>query len=365
MFMPDTSFLLPSKRPAIGLPPESRDFVAAMSAIFGARIAGLTASCPLAIFTRKADAEADAVGLGLAQRGVAYVRVDADVAQSEAIVAASVDGDNWRLRTEAASTEDRPILWFRHFEATAIGQQPGDPVLRMYAREQWGTFIIALSQLARTRSINPPHITSKLNRIMQLAIADRIGMRRPRSLVTNDLDRVAEYAEACENGVIIKPLGDHFLEPSPGYLVSLFPRRIGLNQVARAHATRSREPAPVLVQEFIPASREMRVHVVGREVIVFAIHKSAPEDIWIRPNDVTVSAADLPAPVQRQILAYVRAAGLHIAAFDFLLTDSGPPVFLEVNVSGDWRFFEQRAGCTSVTDATVAYLAQAVRTGCV
>jgi glutathione synthase/RimK-type ligase-like ATP-grasp enzyme len=48
-------------------------------------------------------------------------------------------------------------------------------------------------------------------------------------------------------------------------------------------------------------------------------------------------------------------AGLEIGAIDLLSTPDGY-VFLEVNASGSWAWFEQRTGSTVVSDAITAEL---------
>ena len=189
--------------------------------------------------------------------------------------------------------------------------------------------------------VNPIRSSEHLDRLTQLSDAASFGMRTPRTAVTTMPGRSRPGGGNC----IVKTAGHHLLEPEPGALRGLFPQPLDIRRSGEL-----REPAPVLVQQFMAAEYELRVFVVGENVIAYRVEKLDPAQLWVDPEAVSVRPIDIPSELASTLLALSRYWRLQVAAFD-LLAVNGDFVFLEVNVHCDWRWFEHRAGCTAVSDA--------------
>ncbi len=95
-----------------------------------------------------------------------------------------------------------------------------------------------------------------------------------------------------------------------------------------------------MVQEFAPHERELRVYYVHDQVVAaFSVTKATPADPWRAPERVTAALVDPPAAIVAAAEALAAAIPIEFGAFDFLV-DDGTPVFLEVNLAGDWRWLE-------------------------
>lgn len=348
-------FLLEAGVYSCELPGESVDFQSWASKTFGGRFDAGTAGAPwLLILTRADDREADRVGLRLAARGFSYRRIDADSLSAVGLtLGMDPGGANSRLRFGDEALCPPGLVWLRHFDPSAVRAPTADAVAGAYARSEWEHAVRSLLSLEGPGWINRPDAVSALGRVPQLRLADRVGLAVPKTLVTNDPHEVRNFVLSNPRGVVVKVLGDHFVEPEPGKLYGVFPRRITVADLDRVGCARL---APSVYQEYVPHVTEVRATVVGAEVVSAEISKAAPIDVWERPEEISVRPHDLPEQLRRKLVRYLELAGLEYGAFDLLLTEDGRYVFLEVNAIGDWAWLESKNDAIRVTDQMVSYI---------
>lgn len=231
----------------------------------------------------------------------------------------------------------RPIVtWVRHGTTAAVyaqlirgsgaelaGRQRGqgataaDHDTGLLGAECWSRLLEAISAAAMTAlpGGNPRLIT-------QLVDASRHGVRVPRTFVTTDA--AAAAARLPGTRVIAKIPDSRPLTP-------------GSTPTSPEHT------GPVVLQEYIEHSRELRVYYTDGGLTAFDVRKPRPDSIWTEPESVTVTVTTCPPRLADVVRRLATAWGLHYGAFDFLITGSGEPLFLEVNADGDWLWFERRA----------------------
>ncbi|MER7079544.1 RimK-like ATP-grasp domain-containing protein [Saccharopolyspora kobensis] len=288
------------------------------------------------VLARAADMEMNQLSLALAEHDIRMVRIDADRCLDLPLTIYTdtplIEFQRWLLR---------PLLvWRRHFDIDAV---PADPttVHGAYVREQWRAVANWLSCRDDWDRVNSVRVSEHLDRLTQLQDAAAVGLRVPRTAVTTMPGRSRPGGGRC----IVKTAGHHLLEPEPGALRGLFPQPLDIRRSGE-----TREPAPVLVQQYVEADRELRVFVVGERTIGFEVQKLDPAQLWVDPDSVVVEPAEVPEQLSERLLELCRNWGLSVAGFD-LLGVSDDWVFLEVNVNCDWRWFEHRADSTAVSTA--------------
>jgi MFS family permease len=283
------------------------------------------------VMTRTADREIDDLSLRLAAAGIPMLRLDSDRVGAEGIL---WDPAQRALTTSAGSF--RPVVsWLRYF---STGSMPAaaDLALAAYQREQWSGWAPILLSAGGVSVVNR---STGPDRVTQLAEARAAGLLIPATVVTN-----APWAAAAQlpgsGDVIVKALGEHYIEPRPGHLIGIAPRRVSRTALKQGQTV---EPAPVMVQEFLASSRELRIYLVGGELITYAVIKPSPESLW--EGDPAVYARSVPTPpeLERPLARLAQTWNLDVAAFDLLDTPDGP-VFLEVNGACDWLWSEGLAG---------------------
>jgi glutathione synthase/RimK-type ligase-like ATP-grasp enzyme len=335
---PGTAALLLDQAPVQDVSRRSLD----VQVRFGPAGAHLSPTPAVVLCTRAADPDADELSLRLAARSVPVVRIDADRDDDDDL---AWDGERLTLERDRRIYLPR-VLWTRLF---APAGRPGD----QHTREQTAARAANLAALPGALTVNPgARLADAPNRVAQLAYAHARGFRTPRSLVTH---LPADAATRFHGPVVIKAVGPHFTEAEPGRAQTLIPRRVERKRLAGVPP----QTAPLLVQEAIEHHRELRVFVVGTRCITFALRKPALDAAALAPETIDVEPAELPADTAARVLALTEDLGLHVAAVDLL--DTGDElVFLEVNASGSWRWFEHRTGTTAVSEAVADWIAEAM-----
>jgi hypothetical protein len=291
------------------------------------------------VLARSADMEMNELSIALAERGVRMVRIDVDRCLDVSLTVYPdqplVELDRWILR---------PLLvWRRHFEPAALPVDQGT-LFGAYVTDQWRSVVDWIAHRRDWAGVNSA--TRQPDRLTQLTDAASFGLTIPRTVVTTRPARHRPGGGTC----IVKTAGRHLVEPSSGMQHGLFPQpidpRLGGGEP---------EPAPVIVQQYLNSDHELRVFVVGEQVISYRVDKQDPAQLWIDPDAVEVRRQDVDPGLCATLLALTRYWRLDVVAFDLLMREEGP-VFLEANVHCDWRWFERRSGESTVSDAVATWV---------
>ena len=290
------------------------------------------------LLSRRGDTETDRVRSWLSRTGVPAHRLDADGLDG---VDVRVDPDRGTVTLDGDSFTPT-VTWIRHFAMRGCAGRGSSDRVMLY-RDSWQALVGQLAVVSRTviGAADP-------GRLEQHAQARALGIRAPRTLVTTDPASVPRVFASAR--YVVKPLDRHYVEPEPGRLAWFHPIVVDAPELAVVPTFAG---VPAVVQEYVPHERELRVYLVGSQLHAFEVHKSSPQDLWLRPESVRVTAVAVPEPVSTAVRSLAKAWNLVYGAFDFLI-DADGAVFLEVNPHGDWRWFEQRAaGHHLISIATV------------
>lgn len=271
--------------------------------------------------------------------GVPVARLNAETAASAGLIVdphrrlARIDG-RWISPT---------VTWIRHFTDRAMPQ--GRTTLRRaYATDAW---LALADQLDAVSAEMISHREPGL--LDQLATARGCGVAVPATVVTTTPAQVAGLVPGSK--LVVKALHMHFVEAKPGLLHGVFPEIIDRRDLRRIPAG-----PPVVVQEHIEHDSEIRLyHVHGQIAAAFAVTKPDPADLWLHPGLVTARLIEPPEAVAAAASAVATAMSIDYGALDFLVA-GGVPVFLEVNLAGDWRWLEAKVRRAPVTAAVAAML---------
>jgi len=183
------------------------------------------------------------------------------------------------------------------------------------------------------------------NKLVQLRIAERIGFRTPRTLVSQNELAIQEFCSLLDNRVVVKvvrgaksaPLLTTMIDPS------------ALQEVDSIRL------CPTMYQEFIPGTRHVRACCFGTTAYA-ALLESKDVD-WRDNLDIPVSVFELPEPLKARLQAALKALGIKMGIFDLKFDEIGEPVWLEVNPQGQFLFLEGLCGLP-LTAAFTEYLYQ-------
>ena len=306
---------------------------------------GYGPECPapaVVLLSRACDTELDAVEGLLRRAGVRYARLDADRLDFADLLA---DPGRRAVRLNGCWLAPT-VTWTRHFTDRAIAGPPGtaSPAGQAFARDSWRALADQLELASATAVRQGP----APGRLAQLQLAASLGIAVPRTIVSTDPGRDAAVLPGPR--VVVKALDEHFVEAEPGGLTGVFPVVAGRRELAG-----TRPGPPVLVQEYLEHDHELRVYYVAGQLYGFEISKDGPAGPWLAPGRVRALSVAVPPAAAGAARRFAAALPLRFGAFDFLVRD-GTPVFLEVNVTGDWRWAEALAGAEPVTLAAARML---------
>jgi ATP-grasp ribosomal peptide maturase len=305
------------------------------------------------ILTQPLDRTSDHVILRLQKRGVDVVRFDTGWFPSEASLIASLDGDEPDTAIINSSI-GKPVdlgkvasIWYRRPLDFTFSSEL-DPDARRFARDEALHGLGGVLRSVDCRWVNHPEKeVSAGYKPFQLASARRLGLSIPRTLITNDPEAARSFIQGPGQSYIYKTLCvpevvsdiyDHAL---------VFTSRLTLADIEAIDTVRF---TPCLLQQFVPKAFEIRATVINGKMFAVGLHAPDPDiDDWRQvTNDLTYSVYQMPADVEERSLRLVRELGLLFAAMDFVVTQEGEHVFLELNPSGQWTWLEAATGLPMV-----------------
>ncbi|PJN34222.1 hypothetical protein CG717_06880 [Streptomyces sp. CB02613] len=170
----------------------------------------------------------------------------------------------------------------------------------------------------------------------QLAVAQRLGLAVPPTLVTNDPDEARSFVGDHEQ-VVFKTL-----RWTPY-------RRGGVPVTGWADLVMATEidervaVVPHLFQAVVDKVADLRVLVVGR--VVFAVRIESGMLDWRKDySALSYRVVNLPARMENALLAYLDHFGLASGSFDFAVDEAGGLWWLELNPNGQWGWLEESTG---------------------
>jgi hypothetical protein len=267
----------------------------------------------------------DAVAEGLSRRGVAHVRMSLDDLASRRVEL--VPGRGFTV-DDVTVRSGWTVWWFR---AGAVPTSPavvrGDEQ-QLRAAETTATLLGGLACVA-ARWIDEPFTVMRAElKLYQLDVAARLGVATPESVVSSDPAVGARFA--ARSNVIAKALSSG---PGPAPFADdvgpdLFP---------------TMRHCPVLLQERVEATADLRVVVVGGAAWAWRRPRMPAEPLDWRSVDAygrDFRSAHVPAHVGKAARRITAELGLSCSAQDWLETGDGRYVFLEANPAGAWLFLD-------------------------
>ena len=198
--------------------------------------------------------------------------------------------------------------------------------------------------------VNPPSLDEVAHhKPYQLAVATNVGLRIPRTVITNNPVMARGFIrELAPEPVIYKT----FLANEQCWRETRIIRADELELLDTVSL------APVIFQEYIPAVADVRVTVIGDRM--FAAEIKAAEggyDVDYRMDlaGARFEPTTLAAETETGIRQLMKKLGLVYGAIDLRRTATGD-IFLEINPAGEWRFVEERTG-QPITQAMAELLA--------
>ncbi|SMF02761.1 glutathione synthase/RimK-type ligase-like ATP-grasp enzyme [Cellulosimicrobium cellulans J34] len=290
--------------------------------------------------------------------GASHVLLDTGHAPRSVALTSTQDAGGWHADwvdtspdgVAAVDATSLRAVWWRRPQPFAVHDDVRSPQDRGFAVGEIAAAVAGLWSCLPATWVNDPDRDEAGSRKMwQLQVAARLGLRVPRTCMTNDPARAREFLHREPGRVIFKPFGG-----TPATWRETRPVR-----EADLDLLESVRYAPVIFQEAVAGS-DVRVTIVGTQV--FAAELRTEEsgyayDFRVDTHHCPTAAHDLPAPVSAGLLRLMEVLGLWYGAVDLRRTPEGDYAFLEINPAGQWLFVEYATG-QPIAAALAALLAR-------
>lgn len=313
------------------------------------------------IITRSDDNEAPVrVAEAVEARGVRAYRVDTDRFPTDmriSIVEDPARGEAGRPRGSIVgpagevALEEVTAIYYRRFNVGAGIPAELDRQLRAPSVEESRRVLQGLMAMLAASGV---FVLDRLDVVrraehkpLQLALARRLGLEVPRTLVSNDPEAVRAFAAGLPGGIVSKMMASFAVYDEAGREQVVFTNPVSAEDLGDLEGL---SLCPMTFQERIDKALELRVTVVGDRVMAASIDSQAlprAREDWRREGAALVGdwrAYELPGGVREKAVALMDALGLNYGAFDFIVEPGGRHVFLEVNPVGEFMWLLREPG---------------------
>lgn len=177
----------------------------------------------------------------------------------------------------------------------------------------------------------------------QLAAATSVGLKIPKTIITNEPERAYRWARTLGRAFVYKPLAGIW-HADEGEIRILYTSPVtdpgDLLDPALGRTAH-------LFQEQVDKEYEARALVVGEDVFTVAIDavSEAGRTDWRSDYDaLSYRVIKLPDDVSARLVALHRRLGLAFGAVDLIRDTSGQWILLETNQSGEWGWLAAETG---------------------
>ncbi|AFY55915.1 glutathione synthase/ribosomal protein S6 modification enzyme (glutaminyl transferase) [Rivularia sp. PCC 7116] len=239
-------------------------------------------------------------------------------------------------------------VWYRRIAIGARIPRSMDKQLRQAAIQESRTTIAGMIASIKGFHLDKVvNIRLAENKQLQLQVAEEIGLKIPRTLITNNPEAVKQFAQECQQDIVTKMLSSFAIYDNLGQEKVVFTNPVTSEDINNLDGLNL---CPMTFQEKISKALELRTIIVGDNVFTAAVDSQAVHQArydWRREGVALINAwqpHDLPKDVEQKLLKLMAYFGLNYGAIDIILTPDGEYVFLEVNPVGEFFWLENSPG---------------------
>ena len=290
----------------------------------------------IGIVSHDNDLHASTVRAHLDRLGAAATLIDTAALPDRLALTAWTGPDRWSAEwgLDGVDAGELGVMWWRRPQPYEPSAQLTAQQDRMFVVGECDAAVSGLWSCLDAVWVNDPDRDAAASRKMwQLKLASELGLRVPRTCMTNSPERARQFLADEPGGVVYKAFS---ATPETWRETRL----ITATELAQLDQVRL---APLIFQEAIPGGCDLRVTIVGDRL--FPAQIVGPSDAYeydfrLHTAESSISPVTLPDGVTDRSLALMRRLQLWYGAVDLRRTPEGDFVFLEVNPAGQWLFVE-------------------------
>lgn len=240
---------------------------------------------------------------------------------------------------------DIEAVWYRKLWTAQVPKELDDDFKEIYFQEYHTMRNIFFESLKELPWFNPIAKDQEIsnNKFGQLSMAINSGIDIPKSLFTNDQEKVKNFFfEECNKQMIAKLHGA--LSRSMAGDTPFFPTT-QINE-SNLEDLATLIYCPMIFQEMIPKAYELRAVYVDGEFFTGKINAAKSErgkTDWRIATDIYFGwePYQLPDHVAKSLTKMMKQMNLFFGAIDIIRHQDGRYIFLEVNPQGEWGMLQR------------------------
>ena len=296
--------------------------------------------------TNKTDLTTDFVVREVQKKRVDYYRLNTEEIGTSVFITLDISKDAYylydRLLGIKHDLNSFTSVYFRRPEVRRIDDEDLTDAERQFIKiEHYQTLEGIYSVLSGAYWISPVQtIRNAENKIYQQILANKIGLKVPDGIITNNAGDFETFCAGNDNACVVK---------------SIRSGQVGIEETEKIAYTSilddlpSKEQikiSPTYIQRNIKKQCDIRVTAVGRKLFSTAIMSQECEETqtdWRKGEHVLpYYEINLPEELEKKCLLLLDTLHLEFGAIDFILGEDGDYYFLEINPNGQWAWIECR-----------------------
>ncbi|WP_415328289.1 MvdC/MvdD family ATP grasp protein [Chryseobacterium sp. MMS23-Vi53] len=187
--------------------------------------------------------------------------------------------------------------------------------------------------------INPFENENKIdgNKMFQLKIAQKNSLLIPKTIFSNDEEKITTFFHENCNGKMVAKLHGVISKSMGGE--DLFSTTI-IDEDSLEHIS-DIAYCPMIFQPYIDKEYELRILYMDGEFFTGKINNSENADWRVADGNYFWSEYDLPENIKFNLNSMMKEMGLYIGAIDMIKSKDGNYYFLEVNPQGEWGMLQK------------------------
>lgn len=285
----------------------------------------------------------------LKNESVEYIRFNIDVESLKSTLV-SYDESDWIVQFPNGSfkTSEIEVIWNRRtYVELLLDEIDNNDVSFKIWKGEWNKTLLGIySSLESKKWLNYYRDAYYAeNKYRQYSTAHKIGLRTPPFVCSNDKQFLKNsFCNGKEK--VIKFMNQDFYKIEEGVYKGIYVNKVKFNDLEKFQSVGEN---PIILQDYISKSFEVRYTVVGKEHFVCKIDsqlsKIANVD-WRRYDlaNTPHSIINPPENIREKVNKFMSEFNLNYGAIDFIIDKNGEWFFLELNSMGQFLWIEDLTG---------------------
>lgn len=286
------------------------------------------------LVSNRFDFSTDFIAVELTNQGIDFIRINRDELKDYTIDFDPIKPEiiaTYNDYSFTISTKHLKAIYYRAPTFLRDIFQEGLSEEEQLIRTQWAAFVRSLCVFENVKWLNNPTDIYKAEiKPYQLFIANKLGIKIPKTTVTNITFKSDFEFQAIKSiDTAIVSSGEN-----EGFIYTEIYKRNELEEVKYS--------SPFFIQQGLIPKTDIRVTVVESNVVAIKITGDKEIDgDWRRFKDeLTYSIFELPKGVKEFCINYIKKLNLNFGAIDLVLHNN-EYYFIEINPTGEWSWLQK------------------------